>query len=751
MATSPYFSTSNQYIEYDIHVDEISTDITNNTSYIRVWVIAWRTNTGYTTYGSGTCYCTVNGTSYSQSIGPSQKIEYESDTVLFDKYLTIPHDSDGKKSIYVDAKISHDRFSSSYNGFTVTLTNIPRKATITNAPDFNDTSNPTITYSNPAGSAATTLQACISLDGTTANVPYRDISKTGTSYTFNLTSAERNTLLASTPNSSSKTVYFIVKTVLGGTTYTSSVAKTMTVINANPTITGATYLDTNATTTAITGNNHKIIQALSTVRFDFATLTALKSATLVKVEVTVNTVKQTLSLSGTTQSNKQIAFGTINATSDVTAQIVLTDSRGNTTTVSKTISMVEWALPTAVISLSRKSNYYDESYLKVTASISSLEGNNTVTIQYQYREKGGSYNALTTISNDTSYTLTLDNTKAYDFRVVVSDRIGTTTYNKTLPVGIPIIFFDRKNRSVGIGTIPDEVNELAVDRRINLKNLSHESVADLWSITGSTQRRALFRITNQDGVAVLYACSEDDAVGNGYINLNNVNGNILVRLSKSNGNGGYLSARNPSGSSRAELYENSGGHVWLAGNNGNANAKLDSGSNGGSLTIYDSSGNKRGEIYAAAQYGAILGLYNQSNQRVIYADAINGSGRLWLIDSSNNVNISLSGSDGLITCKKVKASEQVEELYSGSLSSGSTTFNYGNYNMYIVVAHVHSGGSLITMTIPKALLTTSDQNFCISDETDYIVFRMKYSGTTATLTIGNKSSDGWVSNVYGVY
>ena len=334
MATSPYFSTSNPYIEYDIHVDEISTDITNNTSYIRVWVIVWRTNTGYTTYGSGTCYCTINGTSYSQSISPSQTITYESDTLIFDKYLTISHDSDGKKSIYVDAKISHDRFSSSYNGFTVTLTDIPRKATITNAPDFNDTSNPTISYSNPAGSAATTLQACISLDGSTASVAYRDISKTGTSYTFNLTSAERNTLLAATPNSSSKTVYFIVKTVLGGVTYTSSVAKTMTVVSANPTISGASYKDTNATTIAITGNNQKIIEAQSTVQFSFTTLTALKYATLVEVKVTVNGVTQTLALSGTSQSNKTINFGTINSSSNLNATVVLKDSRGNTTTQS---------------------------------------------------------------------------------------------------------------------------------------------------------------------------------------------------------------------------------------------------------------------------------------------------------------------------------------------------------------------------------------------------------------------------------
>ena len=45
MATSPYFNTSNQFIKYDIHVDETAVDNANNTSTVRVYVLAWRTNT----------------------------------------------------------------------------------------------------------------------------------------------------------------------------------------------------------------------------------------------------------------------------------------------------------------------------------------------------------------------------------------------------------------------------------------------------------------------------------------------------------------------------------------------------------------------------------------------------------------------------------------------------------------------------------------------------------------------------------
>ena len=597
MATSPYFSTSNQYIKYDIHVDLVSQDIANNTSTIYVWVIAWRTNTGYTTYGSGTCYCNINGTNYSQYISPDQRIEYESDTVLFEKTVTIPHNADGSKTIYVSSYIDHSRFSSNSQGFNVTLPTIPRQANLVSAPNFYDTDNPTIQYSNPAGniSAITSLQACISLTGAVADVPYRNISKTGTSYTFNLTQAERNTLLAACPNSNTLSVRFIVRTVLSGQTYYSTLIRTMTVKNANPTISGASYSDTNATTTAITNNNQQIIQGNSTVSFNFTSLAALKYATLTKVEITVNAVKVSSNLSGSSVSNKTVAFGVINSSSNQSASIKLTDSRGNTTTQSLNITMLEWSLPTGIISLSRKSNYYDETYIKVNADYSSLDNKNTITIQYQYKEtNGSSWSALASLQDDVQATISLDNTKSYDFKIFVTDRIGSTTYNAVLQIGIPILYIDRLLRSVGIGTLPTQTNQLAVDRRVELKNTLQESVADFWAtVINNTYRSAFLLFKNQNNVRLaeiggsstrgdgyLELCNSnskkiatlagDSTKGNGYLRINDVNGTNIVTLGISTGNGGWIGIRDSSGNTRG---------AFTVGNNGS-----------GYLNLYDSSG-----------------------------------------------------------------------------------------------------------------------------------------------------------------
>lgn len=470
MATSPTYSTSNQYIKYRIVVTENSTSIPNNTSSVTVNVQAWRTNSGYTTDDGGSVYVTINGSNYSNSWSYGQKpITYNSYTSFFNQTVTIPHNSDGTKTIYVSAYFSHKKFTSSSNGFNVTLTTIPRKADITAAPDFNNESNPTISYTNPAGTSATTLQACISLDNSTDTIAYRDIDKSGTSYTFELSAADRSTLLAATPNSNTLTVYFIIKTILGGTTYYSSVAKVMSVVNANPTISGVTYKDTNGTTTAISGDDQVIIQANSTLQFKFATLTAIKSATLANVKVKLDGTTYQLNLSGTTQSNKTISVGTVDSSSNLTAEVILTDSRGNMASTTLTVTMEAWSLPTAIISLQRVNNFYSETDLTVQADYSSLDGQNVLTLEYQYKETtSGTYSSPVTIQDGQTYQITLDNTKEWDFQVIVTDLIGTTTYNLKVSRGMPILFVDKKRNSVGIECFPDADNSLCV----NGKNVS---------------------------------------------------------------------------------------------------------------------------------------------------------------------------------------------------------------------------------------------------------------------------------------
>lgn len=469
MATSSSFSTDNQYIKYRITTSESNISIANNTSRVRVKVDVWRTNTGYTTYGTGTCYCTINGTKYSEKITTSDKFTHNSHTVVFDKTVTITHGTDGKKTIAISAYIKHQKFNSSSHGFNVKLADIARQANLLTVTNFNDTTNPTITYNNPAGEAVTELTAYLSFmdSGGNADITPRALSKTGSSYTFSLTQAERVKLLQKTPNSNNLSLYCIVKTTIAGNNYFSTLTCTMSVSSATPTITSCSYADINATTTAITGNNQQIIQNNSNVRFTFTGLTAVKYSTLQGISVTVNGVTKSQALSGTT-ANATIDFGTINVSSNTTAKITLRDSRNNVRIQNLTITMLAWALPNAVITCARRSNFYEETDLNVDGSISSLAGHNTMSLSFRYKENGAqNWSDYITLQDAVTYTATLDNTKAWNIQVLVQDRIGSTTYNLNIDKGIPIVMFDRLKKSVGIEKLPTIDNGLEVYGGIN--------------------------------------------------------------------------------------------------------------------------------------------------------------------------------------------------------------------------------------------------------------------------------------------
>lgn len=152
------------------------------------------------------------------------------------------------------------------------------------------------------------------------------------------------------------------------------------VTNANPTF-SKSYEDTNATVVAITGNNQQIVRNQSTLRVNVTNLSAKKYATISSVICEVNSVTITGQISGTSCT---FDFGTINVSSNTTATITVTDSRGNSTTQTLTITVLNWVLPTAIISAVRESHFYTPTTLTVNADYSSIDGKNEATIRYRY-------------------------------------------------------------------------------------------------------------------------------------------------------------------------------------------------------------------------------------------------------------------------------------------------------------------------------------------------------------------------------
>lgn len=447
MASSGSFNTTGyqgRYLTFSWSVS--SQSVANNTTTI-AWTLKGAGTASSSWYRSGNFKVVINGSTVYSS---STRIQLYDGTLVASGNYTMTHDTAGNKTFSASAEAGIYTVAVNCSGSgTFTLPQIARAAKITAAPNFTDIENPTINYQNSAGNSVTTLQACISLTGSTDDISYRDIPKTGTSYTFQLTEAERNVLRAAAPNSNTLSVIFYIKTVISGQTFYETATRTMTIVNAAPTMANPTYQDSNSTTVAITENNQKIIQKQSSLTITIPAATAQKYATITKYQVTINGVTREQAAAG------NMSWGVLDVSSNITATIKAIDSRGNSVTKSLQITVEAWQQPYAVISCSRENNFYTDTVLNVSPTVSSLSGKNSVIIQEQHKKTTESaYSTLVNVPASTDTTIQLDNLYDWNLKIIVSDRLASTTYNITVQKGMPIVYYDRLKSSTGFNCFP---------------------------------------------------------------------------------------------------------------------------------------------------------------------------------------------------------------------------------------------------------------------------------------------------------
>lgn len=377
MALSGSFNTTGYQGRYLTFSWTATQDINANTSTIS-WTLKGAGTASSSWYNSGPFKVVIDGATVYSS---STRIKLYNGTVVASGTKTLTHNSTGKKSFSASAEAAIYSGSVNCKGSgTWSLNDIPRKATVLTAPNFNDEENPKITYSNPLGNNATTLQACIALNSTDIVVAYRDISKTGTSYTFNLTDAERTALRAAVTSGISRAIRFYIKTTFGGTNYYSYLAKTFTIKDGTPTL-NPVVEDTDSKTLALTGDRNKVILGFS----DFFYSTGAKGrkgATIVSRKVVCGSKTMTKDT------------GTITNIDSNVITISATDSRGNTTTqtITKTLINYDGNLrcfiePTAPGTDGIAQLYIQAHYSPVNFGAKT----NTLTIQYRMKTDGGDY------------------------------------------------------------------------------------------------------------------------------------------------------------------------------------------------------------------------------------------------------------------------------------------------------------------------------------------------------------------------
>lgn len=127
-------STNNGYVSGTVNWSESSVNTANNTSVVTATMYLSRTNTGYTTSGTGTFNLVINGVNISKNL--SYSITYDSNTLMVSGSTTVTHSTDGSKSITISwsgGGGAYDPFTVNGGSGTATLTKIARASTISSS------------------------------------------------------------------------------------------------------------------------------------------------------------------------------------------------------------------------------------------------------------------------------------------------------------------------------------------------------------------------------------------------------------------------------------------------------------------------------------------------------------------------------------------------------------------------------------------------------------------------------------------
>lgn len=401
-------------------------------------------------------FYTIDGTAYSgttsftaSSTGASYQSLTQNKKYLLGSFSkTYTHNTDGTLSVKfgtcgigtstTPAKI---RFKSSNLGrevstnvkstaiYTKTIPSIPKAAKILTASNFTDEENPVITYNNTAGDSVTNLEACISLTGATDDIAYRSISKTGTSYTFELTDDDRNVLRMAAINAQTVSVRFYLKTTIGTNTYFEYVTRTVTIANCNPVLNNPTVKDIQPDVVALTGNENTIVRYASMAEYSFEPV-AKKYATIASQYIQNGTKK----ITGLSQ-------GIIDEPESGLFVFSATDSRGLTTTATVTKSFIEYVKPTCHQAL--KAEMVGETGAKITLTISGDYFNgtfgavsNTLKLEVKHTQNDGTMgdwvdltDGLIPVFDGNTYSLEItisgfDYSQSYTFQCRATDKLN---------------------------------------------------------------------------------------------------------------------------------------------------------------------------------------------------------------------------------------------------------------------------------------------------------------------------------------
>ena len=649
---------------------------------------------------------------------------------------TITGNTDGTKSVEISVQFTcYTGAGTGGSGWSVngaqnvTLHTIPRKSSIAMA----------ATTMGTAG----TIQITRASSAFTHTITYSFGSATGTIATKTTATSVSWTpptsLAAQVPQSTSGTCTLTCKTYSGNTLIgTSTTTVTLSVpASIKPTFTSITATRVDGTVPSSWGI---YVQTKSK-----ATLTINGAAGASGSTITA------YSITGGGLSSTQASFttGFLNTAGSITFTGKVCDSRGRwSDEKTVTINVVAYSTPqfngyatqrcTSAGTISANGTYGKGN---ATFSYSSCSNKNSITTAVAYKKSSDSSytNAGVSFSSGTDFTFGGGNLSAdysYDIRYTLTDAFTTITVVDSLSTASVLMDFKAGGTGLAIGKVSETDDTFEVSDRWDVKVYGmllaayiNQNGGRLYFATSATAAATAAKTASctgfhrETGIAVLVKFTYANTVASPTLDVEGTGAAAIVSI----GTTAVPSYCWKAGQSVLFVFD---GTSWVAVTLSTATTSYYG------ITKLSSSTSSTSNALAATA-SAVKAAYDRNS---------------WdSITLTNALAIAYGGTGGTTAAAaRTNLGITATRLFNGTLTTGSTTFNYGNYKFYVIIGQPSSTGSRISITVPKGEITTSAVHYQIADESYYYSFNLSYSGTTVTLAYKGRSGTGQILCVYGV-
>lgn len=369
--------------------------------------------------------------------------------------FNIGHDNAGNGSYGMNAHVTAYGSGTTTASGSEGLPTIPRAATLTGLSmdgggiAATDEGPYWVEFNNPAGSDVRVFME--TLDGGVVRV-YTSGANAGSRFNF---TPSATALQNAIPNSNVGTLRIgIYDATFNAYDYRD---RTYTIKNdtgqANPNFSTTAYHDSNSSTATLTGDNQKIVQNASTLNVDIASgnkATSRKGSSMVSYTASINGVPTNITY--TTSTINQF-LGAVDSATDQILAVTATDSRGNTTTVNKTVSMIPYSTPNITAVGSREDGFGEDTTIDINPTYSTItvggvpknSVNNATGVSYKVWAVGGtepgSYTNVPSTYSGGTVTITsdpietLDQSTEYNLKVKVTDGLYSVIYSTLIGIG----------------------------------------------------------------------------------------------------------------------------------------------------------------------------------------------------------------------------------------------------------------------------------------------------------------------------